>query len=47
MIHASASEAIAIVMIAARDRYLEEATSDLEAEEKEVAISYKKEDWWL
>lgn len=42
VIHASASEAIAIVMIAARDRYLDEATSHLEGEEKEVAISYKR-----
>lgn len=42
VIHASASEAIAIVMIAARDRYLDEATSHLEGEEKEVAISQKR-----
>ena len=42
VIHASASDAIATVMIAARDRYLDETTSHLEGEKREVAISYKR-----
>ena len=42
VIQSSASEAIAIVMVAARDGYLDKTTSYLEGEEKEAAIAQKR-----
>ena len=42
MIQGSASEAVVTVMVAARDKYLNETTSHLEGEEKEDAIAHKR-----
>ena len=42
VVHASASDAVATVMVTARDRYLEESTSHLEGEEKETVVSHIK-----
>ena len=42
VIQGSASEAVVTVMVAARDRYLRESTSQLEGTEKEKAIADKR-----
>ncbi|KAI1857656.1 hypothetical protein JX265_011071 [Neoarthrinium moseri] len=42
VIHGTASEAIATVMVAARDKYLREATAHLSGEEQEDAIALKR-----
>ena len=42
VIQSSASEAIATVMVAARDGYLDRTTSHLQGEEKEAAIAQKR-----
>ena len=41
-IYGSASEAIATVMVAARDRYLTETTSHLSGAEKEIVLSHRR-----
>ena len=40
VINTSASDSVATVMVAARDRYLNDSTSHLQGEEKEMAISH-------
>ncbi|KAK9771287.1 putative Aromatic-L-amino-acid decarboxylase [Seiridium cardinale] len=42
VIHGTASEAIATVMVAARDKYLREATAGLSGEEQEDAMAIKR-----